>query len=152
MATNIWRYFTLRMRDYLWHVSIRLANIYSILSSINIYPLLNTVLKMFNVEPFYLETEVAQYEFEMKQSFIYYAITHMYPYPLNIMARIEPNLLLNEITNYRSLIQFSVLHSLRLHFTLIFSQLYNVLQPMILPYNCTNTVLVIACTEKWSRL
>ena len=46
MATNIWRYFTLRMRDYHWHVSIRLANIYSILSSINIYPLLNTVLKI----------------------------------------------------------------------------------------------------------
>ena len=45
MATNIWRYFTLRMRDYPWHVSIRFANIYSILSSINIYPLLNTVLK-----------------------------------------------------------------------------------------------------------
>ena len=45
MATNIWRYFTLRMRDYPWHVSIRLSNIYSILSSINIYPLLNTVLK-----------------------------------------------------------------------------------------------------------
>jgi len=45
MATNIWRYFTLRMRDYPRHVSIRLANIYSILSSINIYPLLNTVLK-----------------------------------------------------------------------------------------------------------
>ena len=45
-ATNIWRYFTLRMRDYPRHVSIRLANIYSILSSINIYPLLNTVLKI----------------------------------------------------------------------------------------------------------
>ena len=45
MATNIWRYFTLRMRNYPWHISIRLANIYSILSSINIYPLLNTVLK-----------------------------------------------------------------------------------------------------------
>ena len=38
-------YFTLRMRDHPWHISIRLANIYSILSSINIYPLLNTVLK-----------------------------------------------------------------------------------------------------------
>ena len=48
MATNIWRYFTLRMRDYPWHISIRLANIYSILSSINIYPLLNTVLKKVN--------------------------------------------------------------------------------------------------------
>ena len=45
MATNIWRYFTLRMRDYPWHISIRLAYINSILSSINIYPLLNTVLK-----------------------------------------------------------------------------------------------------------
>jgi len=33
------------MRDHPWHVSIRLANIFSILSSINIYPLLNTVLK-----------------------------------------------------------------------------------------------------------
>jgi len=42
----MWRYFTLRMRGYPWHISIRLANIYSILSSINIYPLLNTVLKM----------------------------------------------------------------------------------------------------------
>ena len=39
-------YFTLRMRDLPWHISIRLANIYSILSSINIYPLLNTVLKI----------------------------------------------------------------------------------------------------------
>ena len=46
MATNIWRYFTLGMRDYPWHISIRLANIYSILSSINIYPLINTVLKI----------------------------------------------------------------------------------------------------------
>ena len=46
MATNIWCYFTLRMRDYPWHVSIRLAYIYSLLSSINIYPLLNTVLKI----------------------------------------------------------------------------------------------------------
>jgi len=45
MATNLWCYFTLRMRDHPWHVSIRLANIFSILSSINIYPLLNTVLK-----------------------------------------------------------------------------------------------------------
>ena len=45
MATNLWCYFPLRMRDYPWHISIRLANIYSILSSINIYPLLNTVLK-----------------------------------------------------------------------------------------------------------
>jgi len=39
-------YFTLRMRDHPWHISIRLVNIYSILSSINIYPLLNTVLKI----------------------------------------------------------------------------------------------------------
>ena len=39
-------YFTLRMRDHPRHISIRLANIYSILSSINIYPLLNTVLKI----------------------------------------------------------------------------------------------------------
>ena len=45
MATNLWCYFTLRMRDHPWRVSIRLANICSILSSINIYPLLNTVLK-----------------------------------------------------------------------------------------------------------
>jgi len=45
MATNLRCYFTLRMRNYPWHISIRLANIYSILSSINIYPLLNTVLK-----------------------------------------------------------------------------------------------------------
>ena len=48
MATNLWCYFTLRMRDHPWHVSIRLANIFSILSSINIYPLLNTVLKIGN--------------------------------------------------------------------------------------------------------
>ena len=34
------------MRDHPWHISIRHANIYSILSSINIYPLLNTVLKI----------------------------------------------------------------------------------------------------------
>ena len=36
---------------------------------------------------------------------------------------------------------------MRLLFTLIFSQLYNVLQPLMLPYNCINTVLVKACTE-----
>ena len=48
MATNLWCYFTLRMREHPWHVSIRLANICSILSSINIYPLLNTVLKTAN--------------------------------------------------------------------------------------------------------
>jgi len=46
MATNIWRYSShCACPTILDAFSIRLANIYSILSSINIYPLLNTVLK-----------------------------------------------------------------------------------------------------------
>jgi len=46
-----------------------------------------------NLEPFDLETEVAQYEFQMKQSFIYCRLGY-YQYPLDLVARTEPNLLL----------------------------------------------------------
>jgi len=47
----------------------------------------------------------------------------------------------------RSTIAFNVKRSLRLLFYADIQSILNVLQHMILPYNCINTVLVIASTE-----
>ena len=99
-----------------------------------------------NLEPFDLETELAQYEFQMKQPSIYWVITSIHQI---LEQESNPNLMLtvfkwNHCATYCSLIQFYVYHSFRIFFRWYSANLVMFLQPMMLPYNGMKTVLVIA--------
>jgi len=77
------------MRDHPRHNSIRHANIFSILSSINIYPLLNTVLKIYGKINVLLNPILTFYELETYQtsSLMYIDITVMSLYFDNICIK-----------------------------------------------------------------
>ena len=64
-----------------------------------------------NLELFDLETEVAQLN---SDETVFYLLGY-YQYPLDLVARIEPNLILTAFMwNYRRPIEFNIVHSLRI--------------------------------------